>query len=266
MTDLRDAISGGHYARKQIFSRDKLVAFSHGRRFSTAVSLARDFKGKRVLDYGCGDGTFLAMAMLRDAAPALAVGAELSVDMVTECRERYREEPRMQFVLVNELSTPDHLGRYDAVFCMEVFEHVVDWEPELARLEKLLAPGGTLIISVPVETGLPLIVKQTVRRIAGWRGIGHYPGTTPYSLAEMAASVFAGSRQHLKRPIFDNTSGPSHDHKGFNWMVLKERLSRQFVVERVLASPFAWLGPHLATQAWFICRKLARRSPKGEGG
>jgi SAM-dependent methyltransferase len=265
--DLRSAIERGHYARKQILSRDRLVAWSHGRRFETGVSLARGFKGQRVLDYGCGDGTFLAMTLLTDEAPALAVGAELSREMVNECQARYRDEARLQFVRVDELASIDHLGRYDAVFCMEVFEHVVDWEPELKRLETLLAPGGKLIVSVPVETGFPLVIKQTVRRIAGWRRIGHYPGTSAYSLSEMAASIFAGGRQHMKRPVFDGAAGPFHDHKGFNWMVLKGRLSLQFVVERVLASPFPWLGPHFATQAWFVCRrKLARGSPKGEGG
>jgi SAM-dependent methyltransferase len=253
-TDLRSAIGRGHYAQKQIFSRDRLVAWSHSRRFDTAVALARAFHGKRLLDYGCGDGTFLAMTMMTPDAPASAVGAELSSEAVQECRLRYGVEPRLQFVRVEELGLVDHLGRYDAVFCMEVFEHVVDWEPELARLESLLAPGGKLVISVPVETGLPLMLKQTVRRVAGWRRIGHYPGTSRYSLSELAASVFAGHKQQVKRPVFDVGSGPFHDHKGFNWMVLKERLNEQFVVERVLASPFAWLGPHLATQAWFIAR------------
>ena len=108
---------------------------------------------------------------------------------------------------------------------------------------------------MPVETGLPLIVKQIVRTIAGWRKIGHYPGTTSYSFAELASSVFAGARQHVTRPVFVNEHGPSHDHKGFNWMVLKERLGRQFDIERVLASPFPRLGPHLATQAWFVLRR-----------
>ena len=55
-------------------------------------------------------------------------------------------------------------------------------------------------------------------------------------------------------PRFDTGGGPFHDHKGFNWMVLKDRLRQDFVVERVLGSPFPWLGPHLATQAWFIAR------------
>ena len=43
----------------------QLVAWSHARRFETALALARAFRGKRILDYGSGDGTFLALAMMR---------------------------------------------------------------------------------------------------------------------------------------------------------------------------------------------------------
>ena len=228
------------------------MAWSHARRFDAAVSLARGFAGKRILDYGCGDGTFLALTMLTEDAPAVAVGAELLPHLIEDCRRRYQDEPRLKFVCVADLGSAEHRGRYDAVFCMEVLEHVVDWEPELARLARSLAPGGKLIISVPIEIGVPLIVKQAVRRIAGWRKIGHYPGTSSYSLGELAASVFAGSTQHLARPVFDSGSGPFHDHKGFNWMVLRERLNQGWIIDRCLASPFEWLGPHLATQVWLV--------------
>jgi SAM-dependent methyltransferase len=255
--DLRSAISTGHYARKQLFSRDRLVAWSHTRRFNTGIALAREFRGKRVLDFGSGDGTFLALTMMSDDAPSMAAGAELTREVVEDCRRRYRGEPRLQFLRVEELDDPNHATAYDAVFCMEVLEHVVDWEPELARMSRLLAPVGKLVVSVPVETGLPVLVKQTVRRIAGWRKVGHYPGTSSYSWSELCSAVVAGARQHLERPVFDTGSGPAHDHKGFNWMVLRERLSRQFTVERVLASPFPWLGPRLATQVWFVCRSKA---------
>jgi SAM-dependent methyltransferase len=268
VTDLRSAIEQGHYARKQILSRDRLVAWSHARRFETAVELARAFGGKKMLDYGCGDGTFLALTMMMPDAPSLAVGAELSSDAIDDCRLRYSDEPRLQFVRVGELDGRNHAGQYDAVFCMEVFEHVVDWEPELARLERLLAPDGTLIISVPVETGLPLLVKQTVRRIAGWRGIGHYPGTTSYSLRELAAGVVAGATQHVVRPVFNAGDGPFYDHKGFNWMALKSRLQTQFEIARIVSSPFSWLGPHLATQVWFVLniRRRVAASRPGEAG
>jgi SAM-dependent methyltransferase len=254
VVDLRDAVSGGHYAQKQILSRDKLVAWSHARRFATGLTIARSFAGKRILDYGSGDGTFLALAMMADSPPAAAVGAELLDAVIDDCRARYSAEPRMSFARVTSLDSPEHANRYHAVFCMEVLEHVFDWEPELARMSRLLAPGGTLVVSVPVETGIPVVIKQIVRTIAGWRKIGHYPGTTSYSWRELASAVFAGGTQHVKRPVYDLGSGPSHDHKGFNWRVLRERLSRQFDVTRVVASPFAWLGPGLATQVWFICQ------------
>jgi len=159
LIDLRTAIGSGHYARKQIFSRDRLVAWSHRRRFDTAVSIAREFRGKRLMDYGCGDGTFLALTMTTPDSPALAAGAELSLDSVRECRLRYRDEPRLEFVQVNDLESTGHAGRYDAVFCMEVLEHVVDWEPELERMARLVSPGGKLIVSVLVETGVPVLVK-----------------------------------------------------------------------------------------------------------
>jgi SAM-dependent methyltransferase len=253
--NLPEAIGDGHYARKQICSRDRLVAWSHRRRFHAGLALARPFAGKRVLDYGCGDGTFLALSMLTPHAPAAGVGAELSVEAVSDCQNRHRDEPRLRFVCVADLDRTTHAGRYDAVFCMEVLEHVVDWDPELDRLQRLLSPGGALIISVPVETGLPLIVKQAVRRVAGWRGVGHYPGTSSYSWTELGAGVVARATQHISRPVFDVGNGPTHDHKGFNWKVLESRLNRQFEIERVVASPFAWLGPRLATQAWFVCRQ-----------
>ena len=254
MANLRDAVSGGHYAQKQILSRDKIVAWSHGRRFATALKLVRSFSGKRILDYGSGDGTFLALAMMADTPPAAAVGAELLESVIDDCRSRYREEPRMSFVQVRSLDSPDHAQRYDAVFCMEVLEHVFDWEPELARMSRLLSRGGTLVVSVPVETGVPVLVKQVVRTIAGWRKIGHYPGTTPYSWGELASAVFAGRTQHVERPVFDFGGGPSHDHKGFNWRVLRDRLERDFTVDRIVASPYSWLGPGLATQVWFVAR------------
>ncbi len=254
MADLRSAVSGGHYARKQILSRDRLVAWSHAKRFATALTLAQGFSGKRILDYGSGDGTFLALAMMADSPPAEAVGAELLHTVIDDCRARYRAEPRMRFVQVQTLDSPDHEKKYDAVFCMEVLEHVFDWEPELARMSRLLAPGGTLVVSVPVETGVPVLVKQAVRTVAGWRKIGHYPGTTGYSWSELAAAVFAGREQHVRRPVFDFGGGPVHDHKGFNWRVLRARLERQFAISRIVASPFAWLGPGLATQVWFVAR------------
>ena len=186
--------------------------------------------------------------------PAEAVGAELDDYQVNDCRTRLGDRTGLSFLSIDSLDTPAHRERYDAVVCMEVLEHAVQVDVVIDRLWRLLAADGTLLVSVPVETGLPLLVKQAARCIAGWRGIGDYPGTSPYNWREYCAGLFAGSKPHLQRPIYGGAT-PFHDHKGFNWMALRDKLSRRFLIRRVVASPLPWLGPHLATQVWFVARK-----------
>jgi SAM-dependent methyltransferase len=254
--DRDEALREGHYAAKQIFCRDRLIAWSHRRRFEVGLRLAREFAGRRLLDYGCGDGTFLALLMAGTSPPSSAVGAELDGVQVEDCRRRLGGRAGLSFAAIESLDAPAYQGAFDAVVCMEVLEHVVALDTVIDRLWRLTAPDGRLLVSVPVETGLPLVLKQAARRVAGWRGIGDYPGTSPYTLREYAASLFAGREPHLQRPIY-GTDGPTpfHDHKGFNWMALRDRLAARFVIERVVASPLPWLGPRLATQVWFVGTK-----------
>ncbi|OFW26919.1 MAG: hypothetical protein A3H97_21965 [Acidobacteria bacterium RIFCSPLOWO2_02_FULL_65_29] len=250
------ALREGHYATKQIFCRDPLIAWSHRRRFEVGLRLAARFAGQSVLDYGCGDGTFLALLSAGPSPPVEALGVEIDQFQVSDCQARLGERRGLRFALVPALDDDEHRARYDGVVCMEVLEHVVVLDAVIDRLWRVLAPGGTLLVSVPVETGLPLLVKQAARRLAGWRGIGDYPGTSPYTLGEYWRSVWAGERQHLVRPVSGAAgASPFHDHKGFNWMSLRARLRGRFVLEKTVASPLPWLGPHLATQVWFVLRK-----------
>lgn len=254
-SELDASIAAGHYARKQLLCDDRLIAWSHRSRFATAMRLAHLLGGARVLDHGCGDGTFLGMLVAAPGAPTLAVGTEITPSLVDDCRARLGDREGLRFVLAHELDDDVHAGAYDVVFCMEVLEHVVDYEAEIDRLARVLAPSGTLVVSVPVETGVPLIVKQAARRIAGWRGLGDYPGSSPYSAPEYWRSVFAGPGARLERPIHTGDAGHRfHDHKGFNWMALRDRLRQRFRLDHVLASPLSWLSPHLGSQAWFVAR------------
>ncbi len=256
MTDVQDSVDPGHYARRQIHSRDPLIAWSHRRRFQAGLGLARPFAGGRLLDYGCGDGTFLGLLQTSGAAPALAVGAEIDPRVVVDCARRFAAWPHVRFVSVDALGGDDEAASYDAVFCMEVLEHVESPLSLLMEFERLLKPHATLVISVPIETGLPLLVKQLVRRVAGWRRIDDYPGTAGYSLQELVSSVFATSRQHMIRPAFHLADGTVvHDHKGFNWRVLQAIVASRFDLVRTLTSPFGWTGPQLGTQVWFVARR-----------
>lgn len=254
--EVLSAVREGHYAAKQLYCRDRVIAWSHRRRFETGLRLARRFEGQRILDYGCGDGTFLALLHADGAAPSEAVGAELDEPQVRDCSARLGHLPGVRFALIDELDRSEHRGAYDAVICMEVLEHVVNVDAIVDRLWRALADSGTLLVSVPVETGVPLLVKQTTRRIAAWRRLGDYASTSRYTWSELGAALVAGREPHLRRPIYEGTTGvPYHDHKGFNWRALADRIVRRFTIESIVASPLACLGPSLATQVWLVARK-----------
>jgi SAM-dependent methyltransferase len=253
---LADAVQSGYYAQKQVFSRSRLIAASHRARFAKGLELAREIGGARVLDHGCGDGTFLALLLDGDRAPSEAVGTEIDTHLVDDCRRRFGAHDALSFELTVALERSEHEGRFDTIYCMEVLEHVVDPVVELDRMSRLLAPGGTLLISVPIEIGIPVVVKQVVRRVAGWRGVGHYPGTTGYTPLEMLRSVVAGERQHVVRPVHHRPDGLAfHDHKGFNWRTLRARIRERLELVQETTSPVGWLGPQLGTQRWFVARK-----------
>ena len=251
-------IASGHHARKQLGSSARLIAWSHRRRLELALRLAGRLRSRLVLDFGCGDGTFLALLADSSHSQELAIGAEIDSAVVADCQNRLGARANLRFVHVDLLETLPGAGQFDSVFCMEVLEHLVEPESILSRLHSLLAPGGALVVSVPNEIGIPVLVKQAVRTVAGWRGIGDYPGVTPYSWADYWKSLFATSRQHLPRPVHFSPRGPSHDHKGFNWKILGETIRKYVRIEEVLGSPLGWLPVALASQVWFVARKLER--------
>lgn len=242
----------GHFAEKQLFSRIGLLRWSHGTRFRVAVEKSAAFKGRRVLDFGCGDATYFSLLLQSPHPPAAMVGMEIGADVIEANVRRFAASPQVSFVDLPGLDAPEHAGAYDAVVCMEVFEHLIETEATLDQLCRLIRPGGRLLLSVPVETGLPVIVKLIVRRLAALRGMHGYDSTVPYTWGEFFRSVFAGSDQHIKRIIHkEGDRAPVHCHKGFNWRLLRDQIAKRMRITDISGSPIGWLPASMGSQVWF---------------
>ena len=249
-----ERVREGAYARRQLFGGLRLLRWSHGSRFRVARELVAPHAGRRLLDYGCGDGTFLSM--VRDLFPR-ATGAEVDAALAAEAAARFAGDEGLRFVHTSALAAePD--GSFDAAVCMEVLEHCTPETVDrvLADLRRLVAKNGTVIVSVPVETGPALVGKQLYRALAARRGLEGYRERETYAPAEMAAMVFAGGGTAIDRPVYRSQfpSGEAnvyHGHKGFNWRALRRRIARDFVIRRTRFSPVPLLGPLLNSQAWF---------------
>jgi SAM-dependent methyltransferase len=252
MQNITPAILAGHYARKQLAGSAWLMTWSHRRRFALAQRLTSRYRGRRLLDYGCGDGTLLALLCNSEASPATAVGAELDTTTVEDCRSRLGGLQNLSFVTIPELAAAQP-GSFDAIVCTEVLEHAVERAPIFELWQTLLAPGGELLISVPNETGPALAVKQTARRVAGWFRVGDYEWTIRYSWRDFLRGLTAGRRQHMTRPVHRSPDGRlSHCHTGFNWRALREELSQRWTLRRTYRSPLPLVPVDFNSQIWFL--------------
>ncbi len=253
--EVPDQVMQGHYARKQLGSRSRIIAWSHRQRLRMAARLVAPYAGQSLLDYGCGDGTFLGQ--ISPLFPH-ATGADADAGQIDECRTRFAHLTQVSFITTRELAGSQYDQRFGLICCTEVLEHCVDSDVDhlLLDMDRLLAIDGSIIISVPIEIGPALIGKELIRAIAGWRRIGDYQHRDSYRWGELFRMAGAGAETAIARPAHPFGTGVAHSHKGFNWRRLRSQIERRFVVREVRFSPFDGLAGWLSSQAWFRCERL----------
>ena len=70
-----------------------------------------------MLDYGCGDGTFLAR--IRGDFPD-AIGADTAGEQIVDCVRRFGPTSTIRFVACEKLSHPDYAARFEILCCMTI--------------------------------------------------------------------------------------------------------------------------------------------------
>lgn len=103
----------------------------------------------RVLEIGCGNGALLR-ALDDNGDIDFAVGVDSSAGMLARARERSRDRSRLRFGIVNGpvLDVPDN--HVDVVISFLSFRYL-DWDPVMAEIRRVLAPGGRLWVVDMVE-------------------------------------------------------------------------------------------------------------------
>lgn len=99
--------------------------------------------GDRVLDLGCGDGVWAGQA----GVAASWVGADIAEAALARARARRPDLPWVR--VAEDAELPFGSGSFDVVWCTETLEHVGDTARFLAQARRVLAPGGTLLVTVP---------------------------------------------------------------------------------------------------------------------
>jgi ubiquinone/menaquinone biosynthesis C-methylase UbiE len=122
------------------------------------------FKGRRVLDVGCGTGQ-LTVRLRQAHERTKVVGCDFSAGMLQQAAARSRVVP---WVCGNACELPFRDGAFAAVVCTEAFHWFPDQNAALAEFFRILSPGGRLMIAF-VNTRLQLTsdVTRAASRLFG---------------------------------------------------------------------------------------------------
>lgn len=121
-------------------------------RFGWAFDKIEELEAKTVLDLGCLDGSFLLT--VGKQLGCTVTGVDLTKDGIDIARERAKhfevDGTFHQGFVEDWLEKFVEEGRtFDVVTFFEIIEHVEDVQRCLKLIDKVLAPGGSVLVSTP---------------------------------------------------------------------------------------------------------------------
>lgn len=173
------------------FNQPVDVVLRHVRRYLTAVELlGRTGESESWLDYGSGSG----------------YGTDLLNNFAVYVDDFDQQEYPLG-TLNRRNHYVAHASSFNAVFCIEVIEHISDGEAMLIELKHYCRPGGDIIVTTP-------IVPQT----------NHSP-TNPHHKIEYSLQDFCQlvdlAGLHIVRSKIEETTFTDGETKGQGYFVLK---------------------------------------------
>lgn len=115
----------------------------HWHRYHFAAHLAA---GKRVADVACGEG--YGSALLSRRAQSV-VGIDISAEAVGHARQAYADVAGLRYEQGSCTALPLETASIDLLVSFETLEHIHEHEAFLDEIARVLAPGGTLLLSCP---------------------------------------------------------------------------------------------------------------------
>jgi len=128
---------------------DPLQRYWHKRRFEEIGKLIDPVKGK-VLDVGSADGMF-SKVILDKSKPSQLIGIDVVKTSVDWAKKHWRRNKRMKFMVGDAEDLKFKTNTFDAVFCLEVLEHVYQPKKVLKEFKRVMKKGGYGIFLVPSD-------------------------------------------------------------------------------------------------------------------
>ncbi|MTI46370.1 MAG: class I SAM-dependent methyltransferase [Firmicutes bacterium] len=104
-----------------------------------------DFRGKRVLDLGCGFGWHCRFAIENGAKSV--IGVDISRKMLKEAKDKTKSE-HIQYICIPIEDIDFQENFFDVVISSLTFHYIQSFEDILSKIKKCLSSGGEFVFSV----------------------------------------------------------------------------------------------------------------------
>ena len=112
-----------------------------------------DWKGKDVLDIGCGNGYHMFRAAASGARIVIGIDTSLLSIMQFKSLQKYLKVDNAEIFPAGIQHIPANLHLFDIVLSMGILYHRKDHAEHLLTLKNLLKPGGTCVLETLVIEG-----------------------------------------------------------------------------------------------------------------
>ena len=104
-------------------------------------------RGQRVLDVGTGTGILIPFLLEAVGSTGHVTAIDFAEKMVEACKAKYANLPNVNIAVqqVENLDFPPET--FDAVTCFGLFPHLENKQKALSQMNRVLKPGGKLIIA-----------------------------------------------------------------------------------------------------------------------
>lgn len=174
--------------------RNPALRWMAWRRIEVVAQMINEFtpQGGRVLDFGCGTGVLFESALQR-------ASEIIGTDLVLTAARLWKERKGLERVTLLEpeqarAQVADH--SIDVIVAAEVLEHIDDPTETLAFFRRVLAPNGSLIVSLPTENA----AYRFGRRLAGFDGHFHVHNAATLDVTIRNSGFVASRSSHIPLP------------------------------------------------------------------
>ena len=201
-----------------------------------------DQQGGKVLDIGCGPGIVTEWLLNQDCE---VHGVDVAPQMIEICEGRFGHNPRAQFKVAPVETLPYEDGYFDSVVAMGLMEYLEDDHVALAEINRVLRPGGNLIVTYP----------GAYSPWRNWTRFVYHPIATGFRKLIRRPSGYGITHKSYRETTVDR----SLQETGFT---TDERISYDFQLfphpfDFLLGPPAAWTAARLELLAKSPMRRLA---------